>query len=128
MGIKAFMRASAKNLFDYTSRVSSKESITQIVGLETIAKDSIEVPSTTSISSMASKGKHVIVNIETIIKYNMTLEFQMENSLGAKSMWIQWEGMWSKFKTFKLNFRKRSHSFYMLIDASAIHNNVYHNK
>ena len=61
-----------------------EESVTQKVGLETIVKDTADILSTTSESSMASQGSHPLQQVGTSLKYNMTLEYQMENSHGAK--------------------------------------------
>ena len=69
---------------ELASHISSKESVTKRVGLETIAEDTSDVLSTTSESSMASQGSHPLQQVGTSLKYNMTLEYQMENSYGAK--------------------------------------------
>ena len=52
--------------------------------LETIAEDLLEFLSTSSDPSMASKNSNHIGNVGTTIKYNMTLEYYMDNPLGAK--------------------------------------------
>ena len=86
------MHVSSRNFINFghqsvrylASRILSKESVTQRVGLETIAKDTSNVLSTTSESSMASQGSHPSQQMGTSLKYNMTLEYQMENSYGAK--------------------------------------------
>ena len=54
------------------------------MGLETIVEDTTDILSTTSESSMASHGFHPLQQVGTSLKYNMTLEYQMENSHGAK--------------------------------------------
>ena len=53
--------------------------------LETIVEDTSNVWSTTSNSNMASQGSHHSQNAgRTAIKYNMTLEYHMDNIHGAK--------------------------------------------
>ena len=66
------------------SNISSKESVTQKRNLETIVEDSLEFLSTSSNTSMASQGSQPLQQVGTSLKYNMTLEYQMENSHGAK--------------------------------------------
>ena len=69
---------------DLDSRILFEESVTQRVGLETIVEDTFDILSTTSESSMASQGSHPSQQVGTSLKYNMTLDYQMENSYGAK--------------------------------------------
>ena len=69
---------------DVASRISSEESVTKRVGLETIIEDTSDVWSTSSQSSMASQSSHPSQNVGTTIKYNMTSEYYKENSLGVK--------------------------------------------
>ena len=66
------------------TQISLEESVTQRAGLETIVKDTSNVWSTTSKSSMALQGSHQSLNVGMAIKYNMTFEYHMENSLGSK--------------------------------------------
>ena len=54
------------------------------MGLETIVEDTTDIFLTTSESSMASQGSHPSQQVGTSLKYNLTLEYQMENSYGAK--------------------------------------------
>ena len=90
--LQSFMHLRSRNFIkfgclsarDLVSRISSEESVTQRVGLETIVKDTVDILSTTSESSMASQGSHPSQQVDTSLKYNMTLEYQMENSHGAK--------------------------------------------
>ena len=69
---------------DVANNISSEESVTQKRSLETIVEDSLEILSTSSDTSMASRNSSQIGNIGTTIKYNMTLEYYMDNPLGAK--------------------------------------------
>ena len=69
---------------DIASNISSKESVTHKRDLETIVEDLLELLSTSSDTSMASKKSNQTKNIGTTIKYNMTLEYYMDNPLGAK--------------------------------------------
>ena len=69
---------------ELASHISSEESVTKRVGLETIVEDTSDILSTISESSMASQGSHPSQQVGTSLKYNMTLEYQMENSYGAK--------------------------------------------
>ena len=73
-----------KVIEDTASKISLKESVTQRVGLETIVDDSLEHLSTTSSTSMASKGTNHSCSMSTTIEHNMNLEYHMENPLGAK--------------------------------------------
>ena len=75
---------SGNRLSDIASNISSEESVTQRGNLETIAEDSLESLSTSSDSSMASENSNQVKNAGTTIKYNMTLEYLMDNPLGAK--------------------------------------------
>ena len=79
-----FNKSKNKSVRDLASIISSKESVTQRERLETIIKDTSNVWSTTSQSSMALQGSHQSLNVGTTIKYNMKLEYHMEKSLGAK--------------------------------------------
>ena len=54
------------------------------LSIETIIEDSLEHVSTTNSTSMASEGIKKSRNMGTTINYNTTLEYHMENSLGAK--------------------------------------------
>ena len=79
-----FIKSGCLSTRDLVSRISSEESATQRVGLQTIVKDTADILSTTSESSMASQGSHPSQQVGTYLKYNMTLEYQMEKSYGAK--------------------------------------------
>ena len=79
-----FIKSGYQSTRDLVSRILSKESTTQRVGLKTIVKDIADILSTISESSMASQGSHPSQQVGTSLKYNMTLEYQMENSHGAK--------------------------------------------
>ena len=70
---------------DIASNISSEESVTQKGNLETIAEDLLEFLSTSSDPSMAFENSNHIGNVGTTIKYNMNLEYYMDNnSLKAK--------------------------------------------
>ena len=75
---------SSNQPFDIASNISSEESVTQKRSLEIIVEDSLEILSTSSDTSMAFENSNQIGNIGTTIKYNMTLEYYMDNPLGAK--------------------------------------------
>ena len=79
-----FIKSGYQSVRDFASKILSKESVTQKVGLETIVENTVDNLSTTSESSMASQGSHPSQQVGTSLKYNMTLEYQMENSHGAK--------------------------------------------
>ena len=74
----------AKVVTNIASKMSSKESVTQRVGLETIAYDSLEHLSTTSNSSIALESTHHSDGIGTTIPYNMILDYHMEKPLYAQ--------------------------------------------
>ena len=79
-----FIKSGQQSVRELASHISSEESVTKRVGLETIVEDTSDVLSTTSESRMASQGSHPSQQAGTSLKYNMTLEYQMENSYGAK--------------------------------------------
>ena len=79
-----FIKSGYQSVRDFASKILSKESVTQKVGLETIVENTADNLSTISESSMASQGSHPSQQVGTSLKYNMTLEYQMENSHGAK--------------------------------------------
>ena len=79
-----FIKSGYQSARDLASRISLEESVTQRVGIETIVKDTANILSTTSESSMTYQGSHPLQQVGTYLKYNMTLEYQMENSHGAK--------------------------------------------
>ena len=81
---KIFIKSGHQSVREVVSRISSKESVTQRVGLETIVEDTTNILSTTSESSMASQGSHPSQQVGTSQKYNMTLEYKMKNSYGAR--------------------------------------------
>ena len=53
-----FIKSGYQSARDLASRISLEESVTQKVGLETIVKDTADILSTNSESSMASQGSH----------------------------------------------------------------------
>ena len=80
-----FIKSSHQSVREVASKISLEESVTQRVGLETIVEDTVDILSTTtSESSMASQGSNPSQQVGTSLKYTMTLEYQMENSHGAK--------------------------------------------
>ena len=79
-----FIKSGQQSVRELASHISFEESVTKRVGLETIVEDTSDVLSTISESSMASQGSHPLQQVGTSLKYNMTLEYQMENSYGAK--------------------------------------------
>ena len=79
-----FIKSGQQSVRELASHILSEESVTKRVGLETIVEDTSDILSTTSESSMASQGSHPSQQVGTSLKYNMTLEYQMENSYGAK--------------------------------------------
>ena len=79
-----FIKSGHQSVREVANRISSEESVTQRVGLETIVEDIANILLTTSESSMASQGSHPSQQVGTSLKYNMTLEYQMENLYGAK--------------------------------------------
>ena len=81
-----FIKSGYLRARDLVSRILSEESVTQRVGLETIVKDTPDTLSATSESSMASQGSHPLQQVGTSLKYNMTLEYQMETLMELKFM------------------------------------------
>ena len=77
------------------------------MGLETIVEDTSDVWTITSQSNMASHSSHPSLNLGTAIKYNMTLEYHMENSLGAKIYVIPLGRFAMRIDNHKIEFRQQ---------------------
>ena len=73
-----FIKVGRQSVRDVASRISSEESVTQRMGLETIVEDTSNFWSTTSESSMASQSSQ---NVGVALKYNMKMDYHTRRTL-----------------------------------------------